>query len=59
MEIATQPFGGYRICSILIKKLIELEWVIVKNISQSDKIISIYIEIELKTHKCPQCGKRF
>jgi len=42
--------------TIFTEELIGLERVIVKNISQSDKIISTYIVMELKTHKCPQCG---
>lgn len=38
------------------EKLLGLKGVIVKNITQTEKLTSIDIEMELKPHNCPCCG---
>ena len=44
------------LCSHFTEKLLGLKGVIVKNITQTEKVTSIDIEMELKPHNCPCCG---
>ena len=44
------------LCSHFTEKLLGLKGVIVKNITQTEKVTSIDIELELKPHNCPCCG---
>jgi transposase len=58
MELRKRPFRRFAnmLCPYSTEKLIGLEGVTVKNVSDDENCKQIEIEMELRTHHCPCCG---
>ena len=57
-SLTNKSLGGATMHSYYISNLLNLEGVIVKNITHSDSYIKIFIETKAFEHTCPCCGNK-